>query len=80
MSCCYELLCDRTPGLSDEDRDLLEDAAVEIAGELRECDLVDTEAVNVATIPVPVVEIEYPDRQVTLRLELERYDEEEAGA
>jgi hypothetical protein len=39
--------------------------------------LSDAEAVNAATIPVPVVETEYPDRLVTLRLEVEHYDEAE---
>jgi hypothetical protein len=36
--------------------------------------------VNVATIPVPCIEIEYPDRLVTLRLEVEHYDAEEVPA
>jgi hypothetical protein len=71
-------------GLSADDYELLSDIAAELAGALVAVDgdplLSDAEAVNAATIPVPVVEIEYPDRLVTLRLEVEHYDAEEVHA
>jgi hypothetical protein len=51
----------------------LVDALVSFDGELV---LDNAEAVSPATIPVPVVEIEYPDWLVTLRLEIEHYPPE----
>jgi hypothetical protein len=70
--------------MTEGDHDLLSDLAAEIQGCLAtfqgEPLLDDAEAVNVATIPVPCIEIEYPDRLVTLSLAVEHYDAEEAGA
>jgi hypothetical protein len=82
----YRELRDRTSGgdMTTDDRALLEELAEELVGCLVSVDeqplLTDAEGVNVATIPVPVVEIEYPDRLVTLTLTVERYAAEEVKA
>jgi hypothetical protein len=58
---------------------------VELAEELQSCVVTpdgsvlldEAEAFNIATIPAPCIEIEYPDRLVTLTLSAERYTAEE---
>jgi hypothetical protein len=64
--------------LSESDRELLEFIAREIASEIDGI-LVEAEAVNVATFPVPVIEIEYPGYLVSLALSVD-HDEEERDA
>lgn len=63
--------------MSEDDRELLESLAVEIAGELRACGLVDAEGVWPATMPVPVVEIEYPEYVVTLTMSVHHHAPED---
>jgi hypothetical protein len=85
---CRELLdshtklCTASSGgdLSPDDRALLEDLADELVGCIVTGSgdplLDDAEEVSIATIPVPVIEIVYADRLVTLRLEVEHHSEE----
>jgi hypothetical protein len=79
-----KLRAERGADLTDADRELLEDLAGELVNSLVSFDgevLLDgAEAASRATIPVPVVEIEYPDRLVTLRFEVEHYGAEEVRA
>ena len=72
----YEQLAKSGAVLSGDDRELLESVAAEIAGEL-EANLIDAEAVNVATLPAPVVEIEYPDYLVELALTIHHHPADE---
>lgn len=64
--------------LSDDDREALESIATEVAGELRACDLIDAEAVNACTLPVPIVEIEYDGYVVEMALSIHHHEEDEA--
>ena len=76
-----KLRTERGADLSVDDRELLEDLAQELIGCLVSFDgealLTDAEGVSRATMPVPVIEIEYPDRLVTLALSVVRYAAEE---
>jgi hypothetical protein len=66
--------------MTEEDHELLTSTACEIRDSLVTFEgeplLDDAEAVNVATIPVTVLEIEYPDRLVTLHMEFHHYPPE----
>lgn len=69
--------------ISAEDHQLLTDLAYEIKGcfDCGNGDLLldDAQAVYIATmgVPAPVLEIQYPDRLVSLRMEVYHYTEEE---
>jgi hypothetical protein len=67
--------------MSAEDYELLSDIGAELLDCLTCADgstLVEgAHAVSLATLPVPVLEIEYPDMLVSLRLEVYRYTAEE---
>lgn len=73
----------RIESMSPEDHALLTALAHEIVGcfDCGNGDLLldDAEHVYVATIPVPVLEIEYPDRLVSLHMEVYHYSDEELG-
>jgi hypothetical protein len=83
-----KLLADTQPApqpalalMTTDDHELLTSIAREIQGCLAtysgEPLLDDAEAVNVATIPVPVVEIEYPGYVVELTISVYRHDPED---
>jgi hypothetical protein len=82
----HERLRDEYGGatLTPDDRALLEALAAELVSALVSVDgepvLSDAEAVHRAIIPVPVVEIEYPDRLVKLHLTVEHYGPDAEGA
>lgn len=72
---------DERKALSDEDRDLLEALAQEMVNCMVCADgeplLTDAEGVDIATIPAPVIEIQYADFLVTLDMSVYRYTDED---
>ena len=74
-----------TQSISAEDHELLTDLAYEIKGcfDCGNGDLLldDATAVYIATmgVPAPVIEIQYPDRLVSMHMEVYRYTAEELG-